>query len=121
MNGTQDDGKVIAIFRGTTPITGISVQDEGHESTGSDPVSQTLTSGSGSVPLIAFGVYSSSFSGTISTRTFSPSQDGELNSGSNCYLKYKIYNPADTPSDHTIDMGDAFFNALASFYLEIAH
>ena len=110
--------KIIQQFRGDDTISSISAQDIASQVTDGDPSTQTCNASLGSSPLIVFGMYGSH--DTISTRTFSPTEDGETdNTGSaeQLHAKYKIYNSS--PADVTIDMGAVDFqNALGSFYLE---
>lgn len=115
MNGGLQKDEMLYVFRGTGPISSVSVKSLNSEGTDNDPASQTVTSGSGLVPVVVFGCYGST--GTVTTRTFSPAKDGEINSSVNAYLAYKIYN--DAPVNESVDMNDeGTDNTLASFYLQ---
>jgi len=115
MNGGLQKDEMLYVFRGTSPISSVSVQSLHSEGTDNDPASQSVTSGSGLSPLVVLGCYGST--GAVNTRTFSPAKDGEINSSTSAYLAYKIYNSS--PADETIDMNDeGTDNTLASYYLQ---
>ena len=118
MNGfSNQDEKALYTFRGDVPITSVNVQSANSQITNGNPTSQTVTSGSGTPPLIVLGGYTSIDSSPVSPRTMSPAKDGEINSSSNHYLAYKIYNSS--PANVSVDMNDeGDGNALCSCYIE---
>lgn len=121
MSSDSDQKKVAMVFRPNfTPTTLTSLSVNGEMTTG-NPALQTVSSGSGAAPLIVFGFYGQTVN-TISTRTFSPSEDAEITNGTATFFaKYKIYNGGASLSNHSVDMPDAGdLNALQSFYLEAA-
>lgn len=122
LTGITGAAKIIQQFRGNIALSSITVQDLGSQITDGNPTSQTVTASGGAVPLIVFGMYG--VFGTISPRTFTPTEDGETDNtaGANdLHAKFKIYNSGDTPVNHSIDMDDeGIDNALFSFYLEAA-
>lgn len=115
-------GSFIAlIFRPNFTASAITPKSTAGEITSGNPALQTVTSGTGTVPLIVFGFYGQSIN-SITTRTFSPAADAEVAAGSNLtFAKYKIYNAGASSSNHSVDMNDdGDFNMLQSFYLEAA-
>lgn len=118
MNGATQNRKALYVFRGDVAINTVSPQSVNQPApTGGDPTAQSVTAGSGAVPLVVIAGYGSS--GIIDPRTFSTTKDGEINPNTNMYLAYKIYNSS--PANTTIDMADeGVSNNLHSFYLEVA-
>ena len=114
---------IILVFRpNTTPssVTVNSLNNYADEGVLTSPANQTITSGSGTTPLIALALYQQTGAGTITTRSFSPAQDGEVSGPIHVsYIKYKIYNSS--PSDITVGMTSTTGTArgLASFYLQV--
>lgn len=115
MNGDTFNDKELIVFRGDVAITSVTVSGtvNGNATTG-DPASQSTTASGGTAPLIVLAAYGSN--GTVTTRTFSPAEDAELQASGRSSTKYKIYNSS--PADTTVDMGDYGTNGLQSFYLE---
>jgi hypothetical protein len=109
---------VSVVFRGNAPIKNVSINDVGEQATNGNPTAQVITSGSGIVPLISFGSYSSLTA--ISPRSMTPAKDGEQgNSGSEQFLAWKIYNAS--PANVSVDMDDeGTSNVLQSFYLGLS-
>jgi len=121
MNGSTANNKSLLVFRGNIPFVTATVLDVGTQATDGNPTAQTVTSGSGTVPLIVFGCYRSQ--GDIDPRTFtqggSPAKDGEINPNTFGYLAWKIFNQS--PSDIVVDMDDeGNQNMLASCYFEMS-
>ncbi len=82
-----------------------------------DPTLQTVTVGS--APLIVIGDYNGCNGFNINPRTFTPSADAEVTTGSNLhFVKYKIYNTA--PQNTSVDMDDENAQILRSFYVSVA-
>jgi len=121
--GMSSDGivhKIAMVFRPNFTPSTATPKSVGGEVTVNNPASQTVSASSGTVPLIVFGFYGQT-NNAISPRTFSPSEDGEISTSTICFAKYKIYNGAATPANHSVDMDDeGDLNILQSFYLEIA-
>lgn len=120
MDGAAADHKMLYVFRGNVAISSVSANDTASEINIGNPLAQTVNASGGTPPLIIFGGYLS-LGSTIDPRTFtvggSPSKDGEISTGTDAYLAYKIYNAS--PADTVVDMDDegSTYNALASFYL----
>jgi hypothetical protein len=112
MDSTSET-KALYVFRGDAPITSASPASVNGEATTGNPVSQTVTSGSGLAPLIVIGGYGANVA--VSPRTMSPAKDGEINPSTVMYLAYKIYNLS--PSDVSVDMDDEGINYLQSCYI----
>jgi len=120
-NGGLTTSKIILVFRpDTTPssVTVNSLNNYADAGVLTNPANQTITSGSGTAPLVALALYQQTDAGSITTRSFSPAADGEVNNGTINYIKYKIYNSA--PSDITVGMTSTTGTArgLASYYLQ---
>lgn len=122
MTGDEYVYKAMYVFRGNIAISTASPLSVGGEATAANPVSQTVTAGSGATPLIvlgAYSVYSDSGLSTVDPRTFSTTKDGEISPNTSLYLAYKIYNG--TPANTSIDMDDeGVENFLQSCYLQCA-
>lgn len=123
--------KILAVFRPDALITTASAQDPDSEGAAGNPSAQTITSGSGAVPLVVLGCYGSYSSGTgaavVNPRTFtvggSPAKDGEINStvasSEDLWLAYKIYNSS--PANVVVDMDDeGSYNTLGSCYIQVS-
>jgi hypothetical protein len=112
---------MVLVFRpNTTPssVTVNSLNNYADAGVLTSPSDQTITSGSGTAPLVSIALYEHCGGGSITTRSFSPAADGEISRGTTRYIKYKIYNSA--PSDITVGMTSSGGTArgLASFYLQ---
>jgi hypothetical protein len=84
--------------------------------TSGNPAEQTITAASAaSLPVVLFGAMATT-SAAINPRSVDPAMD-ELTAEVNLYGHRKIYNPGDTPADHTYDMDDEGINAIVSGYL----
>ena len=105
----------VAVFRtnkGSAPIiTNASINSAGGTT---NLANQTVTSGSGAVPLIVFGLYVNT-----ATQTFTPTQDGTITTANTRILRYKIYNssPADVTVGSTIS---ATTICMQSFYMAVS-
>jgi hypothetical protein len=110
--------KAIAVFRGSTAASSVTVASVNAEVSSGDPAAQTVTASAGTTPLVVIGAYSTIFA-SVDPRTFAPTKDGEIAVGTAAYLAYKLYNS--TPADVSIDMDDeASDNALQSCYLQVS-
>lgn len=113
MNGTSANIKIMMVFS-TNGATSAIAYDVEFQSTDADPTAQTITSSSGSPPLVAFAFIRQV---TTTSQSFSPTQDGTVVNGQNTGY-YKIYNSS--PANITVDCGDGGnANALMSFYIEV--
>ena len=121
INGAN--AKFILAFRASTvPTTWDHFDIDATTGIAGDPTAQTVTSGSGTPPLIVFGFYGI-LTGTLSPRTFTPSKDAEISetfdgrTADSHYAAWKIYN--DSPADVSIDMEDEGpGNFLNSLYMQ---
>jgi hypothetical protein len=114
MDGDLGDDKILAVFRPDAAISTITASTPTGLATTGNPILQSITATAGTLPLIAFGFYTS-FS-AIDPRTFSPAATAELNSSTIHYFKYQLQNAS--LADASIDMDDeGSFNALAGGYL----
>lgn len=79
------------------------------------PPNQTVTSGTGSAPLIVLASYV-----TLSTRTFTPTEDGEIASfNAGRYMRYRIYNSS--PVDTLVgEVNNLTVTTLKSFYMGVS-
>lgn len=117
MDGVDSDSKAMLIFRGSAPITSVTVGGVTGQQTTGNPTAQVPAASGGTPPLIVIGAYGSD--GSINPRNFTPAKDGEITPNVACYLAWKIYNSA--PADVTIDMDDeGTINLLQSFYLSVS-
>jgi hypothetical protein len=115
MTGTTFTRKAVVTFRGDVPINAITPNSAGAQHTTGNPSGESTFASSGAVPLIAFGMYGSTSS--ISPRDFTPAEDGELASGTENYIKWKIY--AASPADVAVNSEDeGANNTLLRFYLQ---
>lgn len=114
MSGSTTMAKILLVFstNGATAGTVKSIQsyyDDGN------PPAQTITSGSGTAPLLVCGFIRSP---TGSGNSMSPTQDGIILNGTVHYGYYKIYNSS--PSNVTFDTGTGNFTTLISFFIEVS-
>jgi len=117
LDGNSLERKALLIFRGNVPITGVTVQDTDAVAAAADPAAQTITSGSGAVPLVALSLhwqYTSVQGQSMTANT------GSVASGTYLTARYKIYDAS--PANVTVDqsMGTAAQNHLHSCYLEFS-
>lgn len=114
MNSGFTRNKSILVFRSSVAGTWGTPQDIAEFLDAGNPTSQTINVGS--APLVAVAYYNV-LSGTLSPRSFSPSEDAEVTvDGTIAYAKYKIYNSS--PSNITVDSEDeGNGNHLSSFYV----
>jgi len=118
LTGMSDFGqrKTLLVFNGGG--SSVVAFDFQNVSNVADPASITTTSGSGSVPLIVIANYQTNTSGTVTTPTFSPTEDGSITNTGVQMVKYKIY--TSSPSNVTTDSGDGgTYNVNGVGYLQI--
>jgi len=115
MDANFADAKTMLVFRPSRPITSVGLAGlNGEYAPSSNPSPQVVAAASGAPGLVVIGVYCAS--AAVSPRSFSPTEDGEVVSGTTNYMKYKIYNSS--PADVTVDMdNEAAYNFLQSFYM----
>jgi len=118
MNETTDR-KIALVFRGNAPISSFNDNTSWQaERTDGNPAAQTVAVNGQAAPLIALAGYCNS-----STRTFSPTSDGEVSlvsGGENLYAQYLSYNTA-PGADATVNGNDGGTgNFLGSLYLLLA-
>lgn len=116
MNGGNNNSKLMLVFRPSKPAT-FAAQDVAGQATTAAPTNQTVNASSSVKTLIVFAAYGSGSAQSVSTKSFSPSADAEIASGTALYLAYKIYNS--NPADVTVSMVDSGnSNLMQSFYVE---
>lgn len=108
--------KAMAVFRRSTSISSFTFSGYTFEYNASAPANRTITSSSGTAPVIAIALYR--IGGSANGFTFTPTQDGAQNGGADTALmRWKLFNTS--PSNITIGMGDGGFNYLGGFYLTL--
>lgn len=114
---SDDESKVVLVFRPDIPITSVTASSANAQATAGNPASQTVTVAGLVTPLIVVGVASGSNAAAFSTEN--PAFDATVTTSLTLMSAgYKIYNSA--PANHSIDMNDAGdANYLASGYLQI--
>lgn len=113
LNGGVFEEKAMGVFRLSRPIASVTVNGLTTEITNGNPVSQSQNISTVAPPILLLGLYAST--STISPRTFSPAEDGEINPSTTLYMKYKIYNS--DSANTSIDMDDeADKNTIVSCY-----
>lgn len=116
MNGTSANRKTLIVFRKASG-TWSAPQDVAEQTTSGDPSAQVVNVSGESNPVVVIGSYAGT--GTVSTRTMTPTKDSEVTAANNVnYLAWCVYNSS--PADTTVDMGDSGTgNILSSFYFEL--
>lgn len=119
--------KQCLVFRPQFTPTSLIHQDTAGQATSATPTNQTLnaSAGAGYAVIALAHYYGSDRISTFSARGFSPAADGETqveySLGTvferSTFVKYKNYTSFETPSDHTISVGDNGSNVLQSLYL----
>lgn len=110
--------RVLAVFRGDIPITGVTVGSVNGELTNDNPSEQTVTASGQGAPIIVFGSYYNNDG--VDPRAMSPTKDGEEDEGDGkSWLAWKIFNS--DPEDVSVDMDDeGTYSILQSFYLQLS-
>lgn len=111
----ENRGVRLSVYRGDIPFTSATINSKNTQGTSGDPTSQSCTAGSGTPPLIVFGLY---FGGAaaVSPRTITPGTWDNEGPGSRVYLNHLIFNSS--PVNQSIDMDDeGAANTLISFYV----
>jgi len=114
MSAGATNAKAILVFS-TNGASSASVFDIEYQATDGDPTAQTITSATGTPPLVDIGFVRN----LSNNRSMTPTQDGELSIGNGHFGLYKIYNssPVDVVVD-TNDGGNA--NTINSFYMQVS-
>jgi hypothetical protein len=112
----QRERGAILQFRPSSPIGSVTIVEEQLEITTNNPAAQAL-GGTGIPASVVVGFYMSQ-GNAITSRSMSPTEDGEAEMGSNGdYVMRKVFNPPDTAVETTCDMDDHGNNILHSFML----
>jgi hypothetical protein len=118
-NGKTSTRRIALVFRPAAPLEAITPAGFQSQATDGNPSPQVISSGSGAVPLVAFGFYINSNGSTVDPRTASPAFDAEVSHAPWMWFNYKVYNTS--PADITVNMDDeGILNGLASFYVQFA-
>lgn len=120
MNGSWNDDKIVAVFRGNRPFVKVRWATGSFipEMTDGNPAAQVISSAAALGPIIALALMSSRSS--ISPRTATPAMQGEIDTGSNnANLLYHCM--VGDYHDITVDMDDEGSNqSLMSGFLELS-
>jgi len=103
-----------------TSVTSGSVTTNGNAGTIATPSAQTITSSSGTAPLIALGFYSIEGGGNASASTMSPTQTGSVIQFTSHVLRYKIYNSSPQNVTCTYSSTGGTARGMASMYLSLS-
>lgn len=106
--------KVMAVFRGSVAVTGVTVGSVQTSHDNFDPLPMTVASADGIAPLMVLGF-------GLGTVTMSPAKTGELDSASmapEAYLAWKFYDEGSATADVSVDTD---VRALIGCYLQLAH
>lgn len=105
MNAAAVNRKIILLFRANKPITALTVSAAVGDSTSGNPSTQTILASLGTPPVLGVATYAlSPSSGTINPRTMSVTEDIEVKSDDNHWIKAYVQNSS--PADFTFDMDD---------------
>lgn len=120
---SADQRKTLVVFRANKALSSFSVKPvaPNEEATAGNPTAQSLVTGDGVLPLIAFGLYSA-ITGPVDPRTFTISgndaKDDEILADATA-LAYRIVNRSSQAGTITVDMDDeGVINVLQSFWIE---
>ena len=118
MNGTNWNHKIFSVFRPNAMVVSVTAKSPVGTVTDSNPGSQTITSGSGTAPLLVLATWNDTDSSSaISPRTQSPTMT-EVSLNTHSYLGWIFY--ASSPSNQSFDMDDeGNANTLVGGYLEL--
>lgn len=115
MNGSVNDRKTMLIFRGSKPLTAVTVGGGLNAATGSPGSISINASGVGRPTVIVAGAFEDDGSETVAFNTESPAVDGgTISQLPYTIVKYKIYNTA--PANHTVEVLDVNGDGVAGFY-----
>jgi hypothetical protein len=116
ITGMNSDNEYLIVFVFRSLLSNVTVQSSQGEGTTSAPSAQTITSGSGVAPFIAFAHWYGSVSGPAinSNGGLQTTTNSEQAAG------YEIFNFYDPLSNIQVSMNDGGLNVLESFYLELS-
>lgn len=120
--GTIDpSGILLLMFRGSRPITSVTVGSASGSITSGNPNGQTVTASGGTAPLIVLGSYVADQ--IIANTTFTPTGDssGQVTlTNQHMEFNYGIFNTS--PQDVSIDNDDegGSYNGVQGFYLAMS-
>lgn len=111
-------GVLLLMFRGSRPVTGVTVGSANGTIVSGNPAGQTVTASGGAAPLIVLGAYMAN--NVIDNTTFTPTGDssGQVTfANQHMEFNYGIFNTS--PQNVSVDNDDegGGFNGLQSFYL----
>ncbi|MGE8942706.1 hypothetical protein ACO2I3_12395 [Leptospira interrogans] len=115
MNGNSANKKICLVF--STTGTSISHDSFTSDFTTSNPAAQVMAAHDQAFPSISLGGYWAS--GAVSPRTFTPAKDSEVNTDTNFYLAYRVFNDWYHSGDISIDMDDEGSNILSSGRIKV--
>lgn len=108
---------ILLVLRPSAAFTSFVDNDTANNtSTTGNPTPHTIAASGETAPVVLYGHMGSSGGVAISPRKTSPTMN-ELTSNTTHYAHYMIYNPGDTPADHTYDMDDESNQVMQSGYL----
>lgn len=123
----SNEAQWMLVFRPNVPTSSLITSTPTCEITAGNPTSQTIACANAATPMIAIAWFQTR-EGTVNPRTSSVTmtelEDSITINPYRSYLKYKIYNMADTAQSITVDMDDETTttdakNILTSFYLKV--
>jgi hypothetical protein len=116
LNGNTTNNKIMLVFSGATPLSGITFGSRSGAANNGDLASQAIAASGGAAPLVVVGfVGVNDAAATFSTA--SPSFDAQVSVG-NIRAGYKVY--TSSPADHTIDKTDqGQRNFMGGFYVQL--
>jgi hypothetical protein len=117
LSGGTQSRYIFTILRPDAAFVGFTSNDADGQGTSGNPSPQTISAGSAATkPVVVWAHwYGTNF---VDPRTASPAMTEVEGSSLAHFAKYKVYNSADSPQDHTVDMDDeGSENILQSGYL----
>ena len=120
MNETEES-KILVLF--SAGAASVAEQDVDSAYSASNPSAQTVTASGGTAPLLVLGFAATRGSAPTAFDTASPAFDAEVvytPASPYLMLGYKIYNPGDSLSNHSVDIDDYGAQILGTCYLEVS-
>ncbi len=118
MPDDSDNAIELLHFRGSSPITAVSVVDLESASSSADPGPFTCSAGSGTPPIIVFLSYADGDGSGNMVPSMTPAEDGTVSAAAFSGVLYKLM--ANESQDVVNDATDAGnMNHLESFYLQL--
>lgn len=116
MNGSSQNRKGVLTFRGNTFPVSATGAGGTQETSLNAPATQNQNVSGFTTPLIILAMYASN--GSVTTRGFSTTKDGEISQVSNqWYLAWKTYNAS--PANTALTQSDDGTNTLFSCYVQV--